>query len=62
MESGDGITKAEYKDWQTGLLRIRKVAASDLPNLEFVGRIDPFVEFHYLGLLSKSLNSTYDFS
>ena len=55
MESGDGITRAEYKDWRTGLLRIRKIVAADLPNLEFVGRIDPFIEFTYLGLYNIHL-------
>ena len=60
MESGDGITRAEYKDWRTGILRIRKIAAADLPNLEFVGRIDPFIEFSYLGLyIMHALLSTW---
>ena len=43
-------TIAEVKDRTTGVIRIRKLGASNLPNLEFIGRTDPFVEISYLGL------------
>ena len=54
MLTGDGITKAEYKDWTTGILRVRKIETADLPNIEFFGQIDPFVEITYLGLYKLS--------
>ncbi len=40
----------ELKDCVTGILRVRKLCAIDLPNLELFGRTDPFVELTYLGL------------